>query len=95
MPGEPGLDVGERVRVILVSTDPQRGFMDFGPAFSLTRVHRMHGRVRESVFRESLWERSPICYVWGHAEFRSVFPEPGRVPVPCCAGYRCIEEIRW
>jgi hypothetical protein len=29
MHGEKGMDVGERVRVKLVATNPQRGFVDF------------------------------------------------------------------
>jgi hypothetical protein len=29
MRGEHGMDVGERVRVKLVATDPQRGYVDF------------------------------------------------------------------
>ena len=32
MAGEQGLDVGDRVRVTLRSTDPTRGFVDFGVA---------------------------------------------------------------
>ena len=32
--GEQGVDVGDRIRVTLVNTDPQRGYIDFARAQS-------------------------------------------------------------